>query len=78
MIMTKGTTMDTAFNEFIVLEEISTLGQLKLCKATTNGSKIKKGDEFLAKHFQIVKFEVGNGYKLRVKESHIIGYYEGK
>lgn len=67
--------MDSAFNDFVVLEVISTLGQLNECKAITGSKKVKKGEHFLAKPFQIIKFETSNGYKLRIKESHIIGLY---
>ena len=59
--------METTFDEFIVLEEVTTLGQLKVCRATTNGKKIKKGEEFLAKPYQIIKFETRGGYKYRIK-----------
>ena len=62
-----------AFDGFVTLEIMSTLGQLNLCKANSEGEKVKKGDEFLAKPFQIVKFETAKGNKLRIKESHIIG-----
>lgn len=71
--MTMSKTGIDSFDGFIVLEVMFTLGQLKLCKANSDGEKVKEGDEFLAKPFQITKFETAKGNKLRIKENHIIG-----
>ena len=57
--------MEVSFDGFIVVEELSTLGQLKLYKATTNGKNIKKGDDILVKPFQVVKFETKSGVKIK-------------
>ncbi len=57
----------------IMIEVLQVEKKLSICKALSDGGKVKKGDEILAKNYQITKTETAQGFIKKLKEVHVLG-----